>query len=96
MIAVITLQSLAGATTMASITIRNLDERTKRELRLQAARKGRSMEEEARSILRSSLGQREEAAPHLIDVARAIVKRTGGFEVELPPREIGREPPKFD
>ncbi len=37
---------------MATIMIRNLDEATKANLRLQAARHGRSMEEEARQILR--------------------------------------------
>ncbi len=39
---------------MASITIRQLDEEVKRGLRLRAARNGRSMEDEARSILRSA------------------------------------------
>jgi plasmid stability protein len=33
---------------MATLTIRNLDERTKAQLRIRAARHGRSMEEEAR------------------------------------------------
>lgn len=37
---------------MATIMIRNLDEATKANLRLQAARHGHSMEEEARQILR--------------------------------------------
>ena len=39
---------------MASITIRQLDEDLKRRLRLRAARHGRSMEDEARTILRSA------------------------------------------
>ena len=39
---------------MASITIRQLDEDLKRRLRLRAARNGRSMEDEARTILRSA------------------------------------------
>ncbi len=38
---------------MASITIRDLDERFKARLRVQAAHHGRSMEEEARDILRT-------------------------------------------
>ncbi|GGA79954.1 phosphopantothenate synthase [Brucella endophytica] len=38
---------------MASITIRNLDDAAKERLRLRAARNGRSMEEEARLILRN-------------------------------------------
>jgi phosphopantothenoylcysteine decarboxylase / phosphopantothenate---cysteine ligase len=39
---------------MASITIRRLDERSKAQLRLRAARNGRSMEDEARTILRGA------------------------------------------
>jgi phosphopantothenoylcysteine decarboxylase / phosphopantothenate---cysteine ligase len=40
---------------MASITIRQLDEELKRQLRLRAARHGRSMEDEARNILRDAV-----------------------------------------
>jgi phosphopantothenoylcysteine decarboxylase/phosphopantothenate--cysteine ligase len=39
---------------VASITIRGLDDRLKRSLRLRAARNGRSMEDEARTILRGA------------------------------------------
>ena len=39
---------------MASITSRQLDEGLKRRLRLRAARNGRSMEDEARTILRTA------------------------------------------
>ena len=45
----------SGGTTVASLTIRNLDDATKAQLRLQAARHGRSMEEEARTILREAV-----------------------------------------
>ncbi len=41
---------------MASITIRNLDDNLKRRLCVRAAEKDRSMEEEAREILRQALG----------------------------------------
>jgi len=52
---------------MGSITIRNLDDSLKSRLRVQAAVHGRSMEDEARDILRSALsreprGQRNLAA----------------------------------
>ena len=40
---------------MASMTIRNLDEQLKARLRVQAAQHGRSMEDEARDILRAAL-----------------------------------------
>ena len=42
---------------MASITIRRLDDAVKVKLRMRAAANGRSMEEEARQILRSTLDQ---------------------------------------
>ena len=47
---------------MATLTIRNLDESTKAQLRIQAARHGRSMEEEARTILRSAIEARQPVA----------------------------------
>ena len=40
---------------MASLTIRNIDESLKTSLRMVAAAKGRSMEEEARQILKQFL-----------------------------------------
>ena len=42
---------------MASITIRKLDEQTKTRLRIRAAHHKRSMEDEARNILRAALAQ---------------------------------------
>ncbi len=81
---------------MASITVRNLDDGLKRRLRIRAAENGRSMEQEARDILRAAL---EEEAPTGTDLASAIRARfapLGGVELELPPREPMREPPRFD
>lgn len=40
---------------MATMTIRNLDDDVKARLRVRAAQHGRSMEEEARSILSAAL-----------------------------------------
>lgn len=80
---------------MASITIRNLDEGTKRRLRVRAAEHGRSMEEEVREILRLAVGT--PARPG--DLGEAVHRRfaaLGGFELELPPRETMPEPPRFD
>ena len=81
---------------MASITVRNLDDGLKRRLRIRAAENGRSMEQEARDILRAAL---EEDSPTGKDLASAIRARfapLGGVELELPPREPMREPPRFD
>ena len=79
---------------MASITIRKLDERTKARLRVRAARHGRSMEEEARTLLRSALRDDTPPARNLADAIRARFRRLGGVELGLPDREPIREPPK--
>jgi phosphopantothenoylcysteine decarboxylase/phosphopantothenate--cysteine ligase len=52
----------ARNTDMASITIRQLDDDLKRRLRLRAVRNGRSMEDEARTILRQVAALESEAA----------------------------------
>ena len=80
---------------MASITIRNLDDGLKRRLRVRAAENGRSMEEEAREILRRSVGE----APPPRDLGRAIHARfaaLGGVDLELPERSPMRPPPRFE
>jgi phosphopantothenoylcysteine decarboxylase / phosphopantothenate---cysteine ligase len=51
---------------MASLTVRQLDERLKKLLRLRAARHGRSMEDEVRSILREAADQTGREALDLI------------------------------
>ena len=79
---------------MASITIRNLDQQTKTRLRVRAAHHNRSMEEEARKILRAALAE-QTSTP--LDLAEAILRRfepLGGVELQLPPREPMREPPQ--
>jgi len=48
---------------MASLTIRKLDDALKKRLRLRAAQNGRSMEDEARTILRSAAGAGVNAEP---------------------------------
>ena len=79
---------------MASVTIRNLDERTKARLRVRAAQHGRSMEEEARTLLRTALREDTVAGGNLADAIRARFRRLGGVELRLPAREPMREPSK--
>ncbi len=76
---------------MASITVRSLDEDLKRRLRIRAAENGRSMEQEAREILRAALDQ--EAAPvrNLGSAIHRLFKPFGDTELEIPPREAMRE-----
>ncbi len=80
---------------MASITIRNLDEDVKTRLRIRAAENGRSMEEEARVILRDAVGSNP-GSQNLASLIRARFGPMGGVDLELPPRELAREPPRFD
>ena len=73
---------------MASMTIRNLDDRVKTRLRVRAAEHGRSMEEEAREILTSALAREPARAGNIYDAIRTRFASLGG--VELPVRK--REP----
>jgi len=69
---------------MAVLTVRNLDEDLKSRLRIRAAQHGRSMEAEAREILRESLDDRGRS-----NVGTWIHERFAGLgldELELPPR----------
>ena len=81
---------------MATITIRRLEEPLKAELRVRAARNGRSMEEEVREILRGALASSEPERLSFVQRIRQIVEPLGGIEIELPPREPMRPPPSFD
>ena len=80
---------------MASITIRNLDDEVKTRLRVRAAEHHRSMEEEARLILRDAVGPKP-SSRNLASIVRSHFGPTNGVDLELPPRELGREPPSFD
>ena len=68
---------------MASLTIRRIEDRLKTRLRVRAAQHGRSMEEEAREILRNALDR--ERPRTLVDLAREIFGRDNGVELELHP-----------
>ncbi|MCU0758563.1 MAG: hypothetical protein MUF07_05080 [Steroidobacteraceae bacterium] len=76
--------------------IRNIDEALRSRLRMQAARHGRSMEEEAHHILRIALNTGPDTSRSLVDEIRALVEPFGGVHLEMPAREPVREPPDFD
>jgi antitoxin FitA len=79
---------------MASITVRNLEEGTKRKLKVRAAENGRSMEQEVREILKSELDKprKPKTGAELVKRIRAIWEPLGGVDLELPPREPMRDP----
>lgn len=74
---------------MATLTIRNLDDALKAQLRIEAALHGHSMEEEVRSILRRALGK--SAARGLGSRIHQRFAEAGGIDIELLARN---EPPR--
>jgi len=79
---------------MASITIRKLDEQTQARLRVRAAHRQRSMEDEARNILRAALAEEAAVPRNLADAIRRRFRPLGGVDLRPPVREPMREPPK--
>ena len=77
------------------MTIRNLDDNLKSRLRIRAAEHDRSMEEEARVILRAALIGPPPPA-NLAEAIRARFAPLGGVELEIPPRDPMRDPPRFE
>jgi plasmid stability protein len=80
---------------VASITIRNLDDALKRKLRVRAAHRNTSMEDEARDILRAALSEVPAQAGTLGDAIRARIEPLGGVELSLPHRGPMGDPPDF-
>jgi len=84
-------------TAMATLTIRNVDAAVKERLRVRAARHGRSMEAEARTILSEAVAaERDQTKPNLAEAIRGRFAPLGGVDLELPPREDVGDPPSFD
>ena len=73
---------------MAQILVRNLDDRTKARLQRRAKRNGRSMESEAREILRDAL-QKEATAPAVgFGTASMAIFSGSGVFLDEPIQEI--------
>jgi phosphopantothenoylcysteine decarboxylase/phosphopantothenate--cysteine ligase len=71
---------------MASLTVRQLDERLKKRLRLRAAKSGRSVEDEVRTILREAADQTDDETRTPVDSAAAP---TSGTRTARPPLPDG-------
>lgn len=80
---------------MATMTIRNIDDRLKARLRVRAAEHGKSMEDEARDILRAALSAEAPTPSNLVQSIRARIAPLGGVELPEVPREAMREPVDF-
>ena len=82
---------------MSTLTIRNVEPTLKEELRIRAARHGRSMEAELRHILKEALlRERPRPEPNLAEAIRRRFMPLGGADELVPhPRVPVREPPRF-
>lgn len=78
---------------MPSLTIRNLDEEVKEQLRLRAAMHGHSMEQEARGILKQAVGGISGA--DLWQLSRDLFAGKNGVPLE-PASRRDRSSPRFD
>jgi antitoxin FitA len=95
LIAQIAVTYYTALVTHTALTIRKLDPRLKQKLRVRAAEHGRSMEEEAREILAAALATEAGSGKHLVESIRGRFARAGFVELDLPPREPMRPPPKL-
>ena len=80
---------------MASITIRRLEDTTKDRLRIRASHHGRSMEEEAREILKVAVSGKSSTGRNLAESIRRRFAALGGVKIARQPRDPMRYPPNF-
>jgi plasmid stability protein len=92
----ITMKSLSQnlSVFMASITIRNLDDQVKSQLRIAAARHGCSMEEEVRRILRRTLMTESDKGQFGSRIHQRFTK-LGGIDLPEVKRSAPRSAPDF-
>ncbi|MEO7208157.1 MAG: plasmid stabilization protein [Steroidobacteraceae bacterium] len=79
---------------MASITIRNLDESLKSRLRIRAAHRHRSMEDEVGHILWAALAQEPVESTNLGEAIQRRFQVVGGVELTVAKRAPIRKPPR--
>ena len=76
---------------MASITIRNLSDKTKEALRIHAAQSGVSLESYVRQILRKASGANGLKPVSILDMAEKYFGSKNGVDIELPERSSERQ-----
>ena len=81
---------------MASITVRNLSDQSKENLRVQAAQCGSSLEAYVRSILQEASSVETTKPIDILRLARRFFGTRSGINLELPKRGSHREAAHFD
>jgi plasmid stability protein len=87
--------SLTCGVTVAVLTIRNIEDAMKARLRVRAAIHGKSMEEEARDILRSALSAETTRPRNLGAAIHERFATVGGVDLPETVREPMRPPAAF-
>lgn len=87
--------SLYQVLAMAMLTIRNLDDDLKAQLRIRAAQHGLSMEEEVRRILQQILSPPQSQKGFGTRIHQRMMALTTGVDLLLPPRSLPRAAPNF-
>ena len=83
---------------MPSLLIRNVDDALHARLKEAAARHRRSLEEEARELLRVAVARQDEASQeHIVDLAHRLFGPENGVDLDISPRgnAPSRPPPDF-
>ena len=78
---------------MASLLIRNVDEALRDQLKARARRNRRSLEEEARELLRTAIARDASGGETLPAIAERLFGAERGIDLDLPPRGQERERP---
>ncbi|BBD55055.1 FitA-like ribbon-helix-helix domain-containing protein [Planktothrix agardhii] len=81
---------------MTNITIQNVDDDLKNRLQKRAEYYGRSLEEEAKEILRAVLTENRLEPLNLVLAIERRFAHFGDFELPMITREPLREPPNFE
>jgi antitoxin FitA len=81
---------------VAVLAITNMDDEIQNRLRVRAAMHGRSMEDEARDILRSALSTEVTGPRNLAQTIHERLAELGGVDLPLVSREAVRPPADFD
>ncbi|MBL4612106.1 MAG: hypothetical protein JKY91_00025 [Emcibacter sp.] len=76
---------------MANITIRDLPDNTKENLRVLAVKSGVSLEAYARLILQKAASSDSFLQPNILDLASKYFGRKNGVELDLPERSSARD-----
>ena len=80
---------------MSNITITDLDDELMTRLKQRSEANGRTVEEEAKSVLAEAMPFVQPAPENLAETIRSIVEPLGGFELELPARGFAGDGPWF-